>query len=195
MDLVRVGRALGQNPSVICLETPGTLAAQVEALGVPVLLRRQAPRPAPQDHRACSRAPAAVEARRRPHPSDRGADLCGPRRQARERVPVVVHTEHINNVAKHRSLSRQIRIRLLWGLAGSYADRFFCVSDDIADAVKAYRTVPGRKVVVVPNGIDTAAFATEEGCESLRRDLGIPHRGPRDRDRRPAERSQEPGLC
>ena len=28
---------------------------------------------------------------------------------------------------------------------------------------------------MVPNGIDTAAFATKGGCESLRRDLGIPH--------------------
>ena len=83
-DLVRVGRALGQIPSVICLERPGTLAAQVESPRGARPLRRQAPRPSPQDHRACSRAFAAVEARRRSHPSDRRLDLYGPRRQARE---------------------------------------------------------------------------------------------------------------
>ena len=34
--------------------------------------------------------------------------------------------------------------------------------------------MPGRKVVVVPNAIDTAAFATKGDCVSLRRELGIP---------------------
>jgi hypothetical protein len=37
LDLVREGKTLGQEPSVLCLERPGALAAQVEALGVPVV--------------------------------------------------------------------------------------------------------------------------------------------------------------
>src|SRR5208337_2789884 len=37
VDLIRFGRAQGHDPSVICLERPGTLAAQVETLGIPLL--------------------------------------------------------------------------------------------------------------------------------------------------------------
>ena len=69
-------------------------------------------------------------------------------------------------------------MRLQWGLAGSFASRFFCVSDDIADAVKAYRTVAHHKVIVVENGIDTAAFDLPGDCNTLRISLGIPHGAP-----------------
>ena len=172
-DLVRVGRVLGQIPSVICLERPGTLAAQVESLGVPVLCAGKPPglrlETIGRIHELLRQSKPDVV-----HTHQIGALIYAGPAARREGVPVVVHTEHTNTIARRRSLNRQFRTRLLWGLAGSYAARFFCVSDDIADAVRAYRTVPGRKVVVVPNGIDTAAFATKADCESMRRDLRIP---------------------
>ncbi len=172
-DLVRVGRSLNQNLSVICLEKPGTLAAQVEALGVPVLC---ACKPPGLRLATIGRVRELLRVLKPDvvHTHQIGALIYAGPAARREGVPVVVHTEHTNTIARHRSLNRQFRTRLLWGLAGSYAARFFCVSDDIADAVRAYRTVPGRKVVVVPNGIDTAAFATKADCESMRRDLGSP---------------------
>src|SRR5947209_4930599 len=43
VDLVRVGRAQGQNPSVICVERPRTLSHEVEAIGVPVLCAEKPP--------------------------------------------------------------------------------------------------------------------------------------------------------
>jgi glycosyltransferase involved in cell wall biosynthesis len=92
----------------------------------------------------------------------------------RERVPLVVHTEHSNHVANQTGLIRRARIRALWGLAGRYATRFFCVSADIAEAVTAYGVVPRSKTGVVPNGIDTASFEMGGDTPSLRRDLGIP---------------------
>ena len=67
---------------------------------------------------------------------------------------------------------------MLWGLAGTFADRFCCVSDDVALAAKAYGTVAHQKVRVVLNGIDTAAFATSGDCDSLRQELGIPPEAP-----------------
>ena len=177
LDLVRVGREHGQDPSVICLERPGTLAGQVEALGVPLWCADKPPG---------LRLGTVTRLRKllrnsKPdvvHTHQIGALLYAGPAARLEKVPVVVHTEHINNVAKARSAARRIRVRLLWGLAGTFADRFCCVSDDVAQAVKAYRTVPHQKVRVVLNGIDTAVFGSSGDCESLRRELGIPHDAP-----------------
>lgn len=85
-----------------------------------------------------------------------------------------MHTEHINNVAKSPTLNKKVRTRLLWALAGSFADRFCCVSEDVAEAARAYGTVPRRKVSVVLNGIDTAAFDSTGDRDSLRQRLKIP---------------------
>jgi glycosyltransferase involved in cell wall biosynthesis len=174
VDLGRLGLVQGQEPSVICLEKPGTLAGELEALGVPVYCVHKPP----GLRLATIRRIRDLLRASKPdvvHTHQIGALIYAGPACKQEKIPVVVHTEHINNVSKHRSLSRRARIRLLWGLAGSYADRFFCVSDDIADAVKAYRTVPSRKVMVVPNGIDTAAFASAGDSATLRTELGIPH--------------------
>jgi glycosyltransferase involved in cell wall biosynthesis len=173
VDLMRAGRAHGLDPSVICLERPGTLAVQVEDLGIPIL---------------CADKPSGVrlgtvgrvrELLRQVKPDvvhthQIGALFYAGPAARLEKVPVVVHTEHTNNVAMSATLNKKIRTRLLWGLAGSFADRFCCVSDEIAEAVRAYGTVAHQKVSVVPNGVDTAAFASTEDRDSLRRSLGIP---------------------
>ncbi|MGO9598650.1 MAG: glycosyltransferase [Isosphaeraceae bacterium] len=174
VDLGRLGLARGQKPSVICLEKPGALAGELEAQGVPVHCAYKPPGLRLDTIRRIRELLRALK----PdvvHTHQIGALIYAGPACKQEKVPVVVHTEHINNVAKHRSMSKRARIRLLWRFAGSYADRFFCVSDDIADAVTAYWTVPNRKVMVVPNGIDTAAFASAEDSASLRTKLGIPH--------------------
>jgi len=173
VDLLRFARARGHRPSVICLERPGILADQVESLGIPLLCAHKKPGlrwSTVERVRQLLRQlkPDVV------HTHDIGALLYTGPAARRERVPVVVHTEHIDNVAKSRSLNRKFRTRLQWRLAGSFASRFFCVSDDIAEAVKAYRTVARHKVTVVENGIDTAAFNLAGDCETLRLSLGIP---------------------
>ncbi len=177
VDLIRVGRDQGHEPSVICLERPGNLASQVETLRIPLLCANKQPGlrfSTIERVRGLLRElkPHVV------HSHQIGALFYAGPAARREKVPVVVHTEHINNIAKYPALNRRIRTRLLWGLAGSFADRFCCVSDDIANAVKAYRTVPRRKVSVVLNGIDTAAFDSTGDSESLRQKLGIPRGAP-----------------
>jgi glycosyltransferase involved in cell wall biosynthesis len=173
VDLVRVGRARGLDPSVICLERPGTLAAQVAALGTPLVCADK-----PPGLRLGTVGKVRQLLRQlKPdvvHTHQIGALFYAGPAARREKVPAVLHTEHINNVAKSPTLNKKIRTRLLWGLAGSFADRFCCVSEDIAEAVTAYGTVAHRKVSVVLNGIDTAAFDSGGDCESLRRGLGIP---------------------
>jgi glycosyltransferase involved in cell wall biosynthesis len=93
-------------------------------------------------------------------------------------VPVVVHTEHIDHIAKCKSFLGGVRHALRLRLAVRHAQRFFCVSPDIADRVLAWRVVPRRKVEVVLNGIDTRRFRAAEGAAALRRSLGIPDGAP-----------------
>ena len=160
-------------PSVICLERPGKLASDVERLRVPILCANKQPglRFGTIEHLRVmlkELRPDVV------HTHQVGALLYAGPAARREKVPVVVHTEHINNVAKARTLNKRFRTRMLWHVAGSFADRFCCVSDDIALAAKAYGTVPAKKLTVVLNGIDTTVFDAPGDCESLRRSLGIP---------------------
>jgi glycosyltransferase involved in cell wall biosynthesis len=74
-------------------------------------------------------------------------------------VRAVVHTEHINHSSKRTGVVDRVKIRMLWGLAGRHARRFFGVSQDIVEAAATYGVVPRRKLAVVYNGIDTATFA------------------------------------
>jgi glycosyltransferase involved in cell wall biosynthesis len=83
-------------------------------------------------------------------------------------APLVVHTEH----GKHYTVRR--RTRWLGWLAGRYAARFFCVSDDIAAEVRKHRIVPAEKVHVVYNGINAERFRGRGGAEGVRQTLGIP---------------------
>jgi glycosyltransferase involved in cell wall biosynthesis len=168
VNQVREGQRLGQEVAVLCLERPGTLAPQVEALGgrVGCVYKRPGIRP-----RTFARVWAALRGLRpdvvHTHqiaslfysgPAARGA-----------RVPVLVHTEH----GKECYASRR-RTRWLGRLAGAFADRFYCLSADMARAAVAQRVVPHRKVHVIGNGIDTDRFRDCGGREEIRSSLGIP---------------------
>ena len=161
LSLARASRGLGQDVSLVCLERPGTLAPQVEAMGVPL---------------ACVSKPPGLRwdtadrvrevlRRFRPdvvHTHQMAALLYAGRAARRERVPVV-HTEHANVAARRaKSWARRLRTGLLWRYAGRYADRFCGVSRDVVAAAAAYGTIRRRKLAHVPNGIDTAAFAAAE---------------------------------
>jgi sugar transferase (PEP-CTERM/EpsH1 system associated) len=177
LDLARTGPELGQRVSVICLERAGTLALQVEEAGAPVICLEKPPGRRPE---MAGRVQSTLRLLRPDvvHTHQIGA-LCYSGAAAKEeRVPVVVHTEHINQVAKHRSFNRQIRTRLLWCLGARYADRFFCVSEDIASEARAFGAVPRRKLGVVLNGIDTARFRARGPCAAQREALGIPAGAP-----------------
>ncbi|WP_168222149.1 glycosyltransferase [Aquisphaera giovannonii] len=173
VNLVRMGGVLGQEPSVICVEKPGMLASQVDALGAPILC---AEKPPGLNYGSVGRIREFLH-RLKPdvvHTHQVGALLYAGPAARREKVPVVVHTEHGNRMARQRSLIRRARVGLLWAIGGFYVDRFFCVSEDIADSVRTSCIVPGRKVAVVPNGIDTSIFSWGGDPEVSRRELKIP---------------------
>ncbi len=174
LSLAGAGRDLGQDVSVLCLERPGTLAPQVEALGVPVeCVHKQAG----LRWDTIDRVRGAL-GRLRPdvvHTHQMTALLYAGRAARRERLSAVVHTEHTNVASRRsRSLARRLRTEVVWRYAGRYAHKFCCVSPDSLAAAGAYGRVSRRKLVHAPNGIDTAAFAAVGSHRAAVRDsLGI----------------------
>jgi glycosyltransferase involved in cell wall biosynthesis len=172
LDLVREGKAIGQQPSVVCIERPGTLAPQVEAMGAAVYCVNKAPGLRPGLLRPLKKLFGQV----RPdvvHTHQIGALLYAGPAARRVGVPVVVHTEH----GKHFGTFRR---RLLGRLAGTYARRCFCVSRDIAAEVERGGVFPAAKIRELPNGIDTSKFAwlTDADAAEARASLSIPAAAP-----------------
>jgi glycosyltransferase involved in cell wall biosynthesis len=171
LGLVRAGCARGHMISVVCLERRGALAAHVEEAGARVLCADKRPGLRPGMVGRMKRifrelAPDAV------HTHQIGALLYAGRAARRADVPVVVHTEHGNHLKGLAPWHRRVRARLLWKLAARAADRFFCVSADIADTLKA-TGIPPAKLAVMPNGIAPAEVDHAE-VERTRRLLGWP---------------------
>jgi glycosyltransferase involved in cell wall biosynthesis len=171
VSLVREGLALGQRLGVVCLVRRGPLAERLASMGVAVPCLDKLPgiRLGTATRLArvvTSFSPDVV------HSHEIGCLFyAGLATRQAGRIPIV-HTEHGRNCAY------SFRRRTLTRLAGLFAERFFCVSDDIAAEVISRRLVAKRKVGIVRNGIDTAAFAAADGREDVRRSLGIPMHAP-----------------
>jgi glycosyltransferase involved in cell wall biosynthesis len=168
LSLVQQAGQLRQDVSVLCIERPGAMAAQFEALGVPVRCIGKKPG---LKFSTIGKIKNNLEQQRPDvvHTHQIGALFyAGPAARKLE-VPVVVHTEH----GKH--FERGVRIRVLGRWAARSAQQFFCVSNDIAHAVKTWRIAPDEKVAVVANGITTARPGGQSDNSALRRELGIPH--------------------
>jgi len=169
VDLVSGGQARGQQVSVICLEQKGVLAKQLEDAGVTV---------------HCCHKPSGLHIRRmrrelrrlllevRPdvvHSHQLGALFYAGPVSKSIGTAAVVHTEH----GKH--FEHRAKTRWLGRYAARFADRYCCVSRDIAADVIRHRIASPSKVQVVPNGIDTGRFGqvAEDAC-GIKAELGIP---------------------
>jgi sugar transferase (PEP-CTERM/EpsH1 system associated) len=171
LDLVREGRRRGQSVAVVCLESPGVLANQVEAQGARL---ESLHKPYGLRLELFGRLRALFRELRPDvvHTHQIGALFYAGPAARRAGVPVVVHTEH----GKH--YDRRGRTRWLGRLAGLHALRFFCVSADIAAEAEMHHIVRRRKLLVVPNGIDTERFRDGADANLVRTSLGIPHGAP-----------------
>lgn len=168
---VREAQRLGEEVSVICLERPGVLASQLEALGAPVLCVFKKPGVRPGTIWHLERLLRQL----RPdvvHTHQVGPLFYGAPAAWQAAVPVRVHTEHGN----HYGVRWQNRV--LGRLAGRFTHRFFCLSEDIAQEAAACRIVPRSKIRVITNGIDLSRFEPSVCKESLRQQLGLPVAGP-----------------
>lgn len=172
LDLARRGIGRGHTVMALCLEQPGTLAGQLEAMGIAVMSLNKAPGITPElvDKIECVLADFKPDVI---HTHQVGPLWYIGRAAARLGIPIV-HTEHIDNVSKTRGIWKKIKCRALWWRAAKYADRFCCVSEDIAKSVRRWGTVPGKKLAVVLNGIDADVYTGRVESLALRRSLGIP---------------------
>ena len=176
LDLATSGHRLGQQVIIVCIEHPGTLAAEATIQGIPVLCVHKRPgfRPATTARLAALMrdfAPDVV------HTHQVGSLLYAGLAARRERIPTVVHTEHNNHFARQgwkSNPSRLASMLLLWRFAARFAQRFVCVSEDIARIAVHRLKIPASQVMVVLNGIDLARFAEIAMRETTRRSLSIP---------------------
>lgn len=171
LDLVRTGRDKGYRNSVVCIDRLGLLAQAATALGAEVhCLGNESERPLATDRAA------ELFARIKPdvlHTHQIGA-LWHLGRAARAQGIRIVHTEHSDHVGMARGWRNKLRSRWWWYAAGRLAQRYCCVSEDIARSVRRWGTIRPGKVVVIPNGVDTSLYGALKQRDGIRHALGIP---------------------
>ena len=172
LDLVRENHRRGHRTTVACIERRGKLAAQVEEAGGQV---ETLDKPSGRSREAVANA-AALLMRLAPdvvHTHQIGA-LCYLGQAARRLEIPVVHTEHSDHIAHSASWLGKAKAWLRWRHFAPLADRFCCVSDDIASTILRWQAMPSRKVRVVLNGIDLRTYEQPSAGPAVRAELGIP---------------------
>jgi sugar transferase (PEP-CTERM/EpsH1 system associated) len=134
---------------VVCLREPGDLAPLVEAVGAPVeaLRARGRVRTSVKLVRSLLRTRPHVLHTHNPLPHQLGAIA-----RVALRLPVLVHTKHGRNFPHDPWAVRVGR----WSSRAS--DVVVPVSQDAADVARGVERVPASKILVIPNGVDTARF-------------------------------------
>lgn len=175
LELTRRGRHRNQRISVVCIEREGVLAKQARELGATVFCLAKPPGRSLPTLQAAIRLLASLN----PdiiHSHQIGALWYLGQAARRIGTKCVVHTEHADHVTQAPTASGKIRARYLWWQAGRFAQRFCCVSPDIAESVGRWGTVSRQKIAVVPNGIDIDKFTNcTRSRGEFREQLGIPH--------------------
>ena len=87
-------------------------------------------------------------------------------------VPRIIHTEH------GRGKPDPIRSRLIDRLGASRTDVVVAVSALLAAELVRGLAIPGKKVVAIPNGVDTNAYRPRADTLRLRSELGIGEKTP-----------------
>jgi glycosyltransferase involved in cell wall biosynthesis len=172
LDLVRAGCCAGHRVSVVCVERRGTLASEIERLsGQVISLDKPAGCPSETIRRA-----STLLAELKPdvlHTHHIGALwYLGQAARLQQQIPVL-HTEHGNRFRRETGWMNCLKARLLVHRAARFSTQICCVSDEIADVITRWRSVPRHKVSVVSNGIDADAFADRSQATAVRQELGI----------------------
>lgn len=176
VQLARIGRSRGQLPHVLCVESRGTLADELEAGGVPVTSLDKPPGRHPE---VIERAAEYLRSVRPDvvHTHQIGAAWYVATAAKKLGIPVI-HTEHGNLFARLRGFLARAKARLFLWRTAKRIDRFGCISEEIARAVRKFPGVPGRKVRVYPNGTALPPEPVPDELAHLRQRLGIPEGAP-----------------
>lgn len=172
LALVRASRGLGQEVSVICLERRGLLAPETEVAGARIYCVEKRPG---LRFGTIGRLRALFEkiAPDVVHTHQIGTLLYAGPAARRAKVSVTIHTEHGNHLKRLTSWIKRCKARFLFRHASKRADRFCCVSEDIAkDLIDA--GVDASKVLVVANGIDTDVSVNVTEVAELRERFRLP---------------------
>lgn len=163
-------------PLVYALDAPGTMAWELDALGVPLRVFRRAPGIDPALPMRIARSLARDGVRllhtHNVSPHFYGAMAASLARVGamRSRGPRVVHTKHGRNLPH---LPRKV---LLNRFASSLSDRVVAVSEDAAEVALHIEHVPESKVMTIRNGVDTAKFCPGSALAARAR-LKLPEGG------------------
>jgi glycosyltransferase involved in cell wall biosynthesis len=168
INQVREGRRLGQDVSIVCIERPGTLAAAAESLGARVVCLRKPPGVRPR-----------IGLRLRDALKQLGATIVhshqvGTMFYSGIATPLLPGTHLVHTAHGREAYADRRRSCWLGRLGGLRVERFFCLTDDIAREVIDKRVVPGHKVRLITNGIETSGFENRRDGGRLRASLGIP---------------------
>jgi glycosyltransferase involved in cell wall biosynthesis len=174
IDLTREAARMGQTASILCIEKPGVLAPQAQAV---------------TNIHCSTKGPGlswAVVDRIRSILREVRPDVVHTHQAAalfylapisRKFTPILVHTEHNNQFRRYRTLREKFTYFSMLATAGSRVDRMFAVSEDARRSILNARVIPRRKLFTVPNGINFDRFRVRNQDPVLRKSLGIPDDG------------------
>lgn len=172
VDLVRQCAERGLRATVVCLEQRGRLAAEVQAIGGGIECLDKPPGRSREIINQARQLLADLQ----PdivHTHQIGGLWYLGQAARQERIPVI-HTEHSDHIAHSRGWLQKLKVWLMWRRAAPLADRFCCVSNDIARTLRRSDAVPENKLQVVLNGIDLRPFDGPAMGSEIRSTLGIP---------------------
>jgi glycosyltransferase involved in cell wall biosynthesis len=164
------------SPSVYALDEPGTLAPELARIGVPItVVRRGAGIDAGLPLRLAAhlrRAGARIVHTHNASPHLYGGVAAAlARARGGSRFPRVVHTKHGRN---DPDVARKV---LLNRIAAHLSDRVVAVCDDTAALARDLERVDPRRVLTIPNGVDTREFQPGGDRLGARAALGVPPGG------------------
>jgi glycosyltransferase involved in cell wall biosynthesis len=151
LNLARHGRHQQRRITILCITHPGTLAQEAEQYGIPIVSLNKPPGRHPSLRIAAhtlleSLAPTVI------HTHQIGpAWYVGP---ASESLTIpIIHTEHGDPFAREPRWISRWKLRWFYRTTAKHLQHVACVSEPIANAIRAWRTVAAKKVSVVANGI------------------------------------------
>lgn len=168
VNQVREGGRLGQDVSILCVERRGTLAERAESLGGRVYCTDKQPG---LKLNTIGRIRKVLRSERPDviHTHQIGPLFYTGFAAAGLGIPLIVHTEHgKENYATCR------KTRCLGKIAGRFTKVFYCLTQDMANAVAESRIVDASKLRVIMNGIDTAFYKQPRDTAAIRQQMGIP---------------------